>query len=131
MPNMQAAMDALGGASAAGSEEPAYGQRQNMQDRKEAFFEGSDGREQEYVTRTVAPPISRFEIKAGSVIPVILVTAINSDLPGNVGQNISRAGDQITKKNLGIQSTLNNIGWKKVNILVNKDMVLSPCNERG
>lgn len=97
MPNMQAAMDKLGDASAAGSEEPAYGQRQNMQDRKEAFFEGSDGREQEYVTRTVAPPISRFEIKVGSVIPVILVTAINSDLPGNVDQNISRAGDQITK----------------------------------
>lgn len=38
---------------------------------------------------------------------------------------------KITKKNLEIQSTLNNIGWKKVNILVNKDMVLSPCNERG
>jgi type IV secretion system protein TrbI len=221
---------------------------QNMQDRKNDFFSSGAGDEKEYVSKSIQGPLSRYEIKAGSVIPVLLVTAINSDLPGNVvamvsedvydtrtgdyllipkgtrvlgrydsmvsygqnrvqvnwnrlirpdgssivldnmpgvdlagnsgykdkvdnhfdrlaggvilssllsvgatvsqgtytdessmtlqqrmaanvGENINSAGSQITRKNLDIQPTLKILAGKKVNVLVNKDMILSPYNE--
>ena len=221
---------------------------QNMQDRKNDFFANGGGDEKEYVSRTLHAPLSNYEIKAGSIIPVILITAINSDLPGNVvamvsedvydtrtgdylllpkgtrvlgrydsmvsygqnrvqvnwnrlvrpdgssivldnmpgvdlagnsgykdkvdnhfdrlaggvilssllsvgatvsqgtytdessmtlqqrmaanvGENINSAGSQITRKNLDIQPTLKILAGKKVNVLVNKDMILSPYNE--
>ncbi|TLU82355.1 MAG: TrbI/VirB10 family protein [Chlorobium sp.] len=223
---------------------------QNMQDRKNDFFSNGAGEEKEYVSKTVHSPLSNYEIKAGSIIPVILITAINSDLPGNVvamvsenvydtrtgdfllipkgtrvlgrydsmvsygqsrvqvnwnrlvrpdgssilldnmpgvdlagnsgykdkvdnhfdrlaggvilssllsvgadvsqgaytdassmtiqqrmaanvGEEISSAGAQITRKNLDIQPTLKILAGKKVNVLVNKDMILSPYNENG
>jgi len=227
-----------------------YGRGQNMQDRKNDFFSHGAGDEKEYVAKSVRNPVSKYEVKAGSVIPVILVTAINSDLPGNVvamvnenvydsrtgecllipqgtrvlgrydsmvsygqkrvqvswtrlvrpdgssmvlenmpgvdlagnsgykdkvdnhfdrlvggvalssllsvgatvsqgtytdeedmstqqrmaaavGQQISNVGSQITRKNLDIQPTLKILAGKKVNVLVNKDMILSPYNENS
>lgn len=221
---------------------------QNMQDRKNDFFANGGGDEKEYVSKSMHGPLSKYEIKAGSIIPVILITAINSDLPGNVvamvsedvydtrtgdyliipkgtralgrydslvsygqsrvqvnwsrlvrpdgssivldnmpgvdlagnsgykdkvdnhfdrlaggvilssllsvgadvsqgnytdassmtmqqrmaanvGENINSAGSQITRKNLDIQPTLKILAGKKVNVLVNKDMILSPYNE--
>jgi type IV secretion system protein TrbI len=75
---------------------------QNMQDRKNDFFSnGTGGDEKEYVSKAAHAPLSKYEIKAGSVIPVILVTAINSDLPGNVVAMVSedvydtRTGDYL------------------------------------
>jgi type IV secretion system protein VirB10 len=229
----------------------AYGRGgQNMQDRKNDFFANGAGEEKEYVPKSMQSPLSKYEIKAGSVIPVLLVTAINSDLPGNVvamvsedvydtrtgdyllipkgtrvlgrydsmvsygqsrvqvnwnrlvrpdgssivldnmpgvdlagnsgyrdkvdnhfdrlaggvilssllsvgssvsqgaytdessmtlqqrmaanvGQNISEVGSQITRKNLDIQPTLKILAGKKVNILVNKDMILAPYEDNG
>jgi type IV secretion system protein TrbI len=221
---------------------------QNMQDRKNDFFANGAGDEKEYVSKSVHEGLSKFEVKAGSIIPVILVTAINSDLPGNVvamvsedvydtrsgdyllipkgtrvlgrydsmvsygqnrvqvswnrlvrpdgssivldnmpgvdlagnsgykdkvdnhfdrlaggvilssllsvgasvsqgaytdessmtlqqrmaanvGENINNVGSQITRKNLDIQPTLKILAGKKVNVLVNKDMVLTPYLE--
>lgn len=37
-----------------------------------------------YSTNTVNPALGRYELKTGSFIPAVLVTAINSDLPGDV-----------------------------------------------
>jgi type IV secretion system protein VirB10 len=50
-------------------------------------------------------------------------------MAANVGENINSAGSQITRKNLDIQPTLKILAGKKVNVLVNKDMILSPYNE--
>ena len=52
----------------------------NLQERKETFL-NLDGRG-EVLDSRVRPPLSRYELKAGSVIPSILVAGINSDLPG-------------------------------------------------
>lgn len=61
-----------------------YGRDQNNQARKNEFFANGGGEEKEYVSKPMRKAASRYEVKAGSVIPAILVTGIVSDLPGNV-----------------------------------------------
>ncbi len=58
---------------------------QNLQARKNAFLdsEGSASRK-DYLVATVRKPKSPYEVKAGAIIPTVLVTAVNSDLPGPV-----------------------------------------------
>ncbi len=237
-------------ASSSGSDGSGYGGGQNMQDRKNDFFARGGGDEKEYLSQGMHQPRSQYEVKAGSIISVLLVTGINSDLPGkvigmvkenvydtrsgdyllipqgtrvlgkydsmisygqkrvqvswsrmirpdgssliienmpgvdlagsagykgkvdnhvdrlvggavlssllsvgatvsqgsytdeasmsmqqrmaaSVGQNIATTGSQITRKNLDIQPTLIIQAGKAVNILVNKDMIISPYNSKG
>ncbi len=61
-----------------------YGRDQNNQARKNDFFATGGGDDKEYVSKPMRKPASRYEVKAGSVISAILVTGLNSDLPGNV-----------------------------------------------
>jgi type IV secretion system protein TrbI len=57
----------------------------NLQDRKNAFVDGQGSAKTIEVLRTsVQHPRSPYEIKAGTIIPTVLITAINSDLPGPV-----------------------------------------------
>ena len=37
-----------------------------------------------YLSGALEAPLSRFEVKAGSVIPVVTISGMNSDLPGNI-----------------------------------------------
>ncbi len=49
----------------------------------------------------LAPPISRFEIKAGDTINAVLLTALNSDLPGRVVAQVSApVFDSVTGRSL-------------------------------
>lgn len=58
---------------------------QNAQDDKEAFLEKARERKTEtYLGATRLKPLSKYEIKAGWDIPVVLEQALNSDLPGEV-----------------------------------------------
>jgi type IV secretion system protein VirB10 len=61
-----------------------YGRDQNNQARKNDFFATGGGEEKEYLSKPMRKAASRYEVKAGSIIPAILVTGLNSDLPGNV-----------------------------------------------
>ena len=57
----------------------------NLQDHKNAFLNGKGGvATADYLAQTLQPPRSPYEIKAGTVLPAVLITAINSDLPGPV-----------------------------------------------
>jgi type IV secretion system protein VirB10 len=57
----------------------------NLQDHKNAFLSGHGGvRQADYLAATVQHPRSPYEIKAGTILPAVLITAINSDLPGPV-----------------------------------------------
>jgi type IV secretion system protein VirB10 len=57
----------------------------NFQDRKNAFLDGvGASKSKRSLEAMVHPPVSPYEIKAGSIIPAVLLTAINSDLPGPV-----------------------------------------------
>ena len=63
----------------------------NGQAGKQAFLNG-DYSDAGYLAKPVAPQLSPFELKRGSVIPATLITGVNSDLPGRmtaqVRQNI-------------------------------------------
>jgi type IV secretion system protein VirB10 len=57
----------------------------NLQDRKNAFLGGRGGvKAADYLEVALQHPRSPYEIKAGTVLPAVLITAINSDLPGPV-----------------------------------------------
>ncbi len=88
---------ALGNAGRASAEIPVpgppgqIGDRQediNKQDEKIAFL-GSAGKHGDYLENAKVGPRSPFELKAGTYIPAILMTGINSDLPGSVVSQVS------------------------------------------
>ncbi len=64
----------------------------NNQAGKAAYFANnvSSAADSGYLLQTVHPPVSPFELKAGSLIPGILLTAINTDLPGLIVGQVSR-----------------------------------------
>lgn len=72
--------------SAAG--EDVAGQDPNLRARKEAF--GS--RERRFGPNLAfrEPPVARYTVSAGTVIPAVLVAGIDSDLPGLVSAQVSR-----------------------------------------
>ena len=68
----------------------------NHQNEKEAFLTQAAAIEP-YLTKPLLTPVSKFELKAGSVIPGALVTAINTDLPGEViGQVTENVYDSVS-----------------------------------
>jgi len=62
---------------------------QNSQVSKEDFF-NQDIKDLGYLPNGVVAPISRFELKRGSVIPATLITGLNSDLPGRITAQVSQ-----------------------------------------
>ncbi len=57
--------------------------RQNLQREKQEFLtQGNDV--EPYLKKPLLDPLSKYELKAGTVIPGALVTAINTDLPGEI-----------------------------------------------
>lgn len=57
---------------------------QNKQSRKNDFINGEGARDKNYLKRGMMNPASPHEVKAGTIIPVSLITGINSDLPGEI-----------------------------------------------
>ncbi len=82
-----------------GSELPEYAQ-QNLQGQKLAFLnEFAIGGT--YLERPYQGPISKYEVKAGTVIPGALVTVVDSDLPGDViAQVTQNVFDSVTGRYL-------------------------------
>ncbi|NVN92975.1 MAG: TrbI/VirB10 family protein [Desulfuromonadales bacterium] len=56
---------------------------QNRQQEKRSFVSEKKGNSP-YLPAGLQPPLSRFELKAGSIIPSLLITGLNSDLPGQI-----------------------------------------------
>jgi type IV secretion system protein TrbI len=73
-----------GGADAAGAGEGDL----NRQDEKLAFQQRT--RQSEYLDSRLTAPRSPFELKTGTVIPGLLVGAMNSDLPGEIVAQVSQ-----------------------------------------
>lgn len=55
----------------------------NKQSQKQAWLNQTP-KTQDYLGNTRTAPISPYELKAGSVIPAVMVSGINSDLPGQI-----------------------------------------------
>jgi type IV secretion system protein VirB10 len=57
----------------------------SLQDRKNAFLDGRGSvKTADYLVASLQHPRSPYELKVGTIIPTVLITAINSDLPGPV-----------------------------------------------
>lgn len=75
---------------------------QNMQLEKREFRDGQKKNEREfYVKGGLMPALSKYEVKAGSIIPGVMITGINSDLPGRiVGQVRENVFDTVSGRYL-------------------------------
>jgi type IV secretion system protein VirB10 len=73
------------GAAEAG---PPNGPDLNRQDEKLSFLQ--QARHSAYLNSRLTAPRSPFELKTGTVIPAILVGAMNSDLPGEILAQVSQ-----------------------------------------
>ena len=75
-------------------------QDQNRQDEKKSFLkEKSD--KTSYVSDVLHAPLSPYEVKAGTIIPIVMITGINSDLPGEiVAQVRENVYDTVSGKHL-------------------------------
>ncbi len=66
------------------SDVPGHTPDPNLQERKNDFVARAGVSATEYLDKSVSPARSPYEVKAGNVIPTVLITGINSDLPGQV-----------------------------------------------
>jgi type IV secretory pathway VirB10-like protein len=78
-------LDAMAAARAAtpGASPASLPSDQNLQGRKNEFLTQTD-RSDGYLANQLVRPRSPYELKAGTIIPTVLVTGINSDLPGTI-----------------------------------------------
>lgn len=67
----------------AGAGLPGGEDDQNMQEEKRDFA-GEKREHNPYLLAALQHPLSRYEIKAGTIIPSLLLTGVNSDLPGQI-----------------------------------------------
>ena len=88
--SLAAAGQGSGGASAAlqkalsGAQQPT-GALQSPQQANAAFLgAAASNAENGYLAAEVQPPISHHELFAGSVIPAVMLTGVDSDLPGSI-----------------------------------------------
>lgn len=63
--------------------------KQNLQGHKMAFLDSMKRGDEFILDDRLHSPLSEFEVKAGTLIPALLITAINSDLPGDVIAQVS------------------------------------------
>lgn len=75
---------------------------QNKQGEKNAFVQmKNQSIAEDYLGATLQNPLSPYELQAGAIIPGVLITGINSDLPGQItGQVRSNVYDSIAGKYL-------------------------------
>lgn len=79
------------------------------QDEKRAF--AGQGQTDDYIRGRLEAPRSPYEVKAGTIIPAALVTALNSDLPGEIVAQVSQpVYDHITGRFLLIPQGARLIG---------------------
>lgn len=77
------------------------------------------------VNASLQPPRSPYELKAGAIIPAALVTAINSDLPGDViGQVTANVYDSVSGRYLLVPQGTRMIGKYNSEVLNGQNRVL-------
>jgi type IV secretion system protein VirB10 len=102
------------------------------QDEKRAF--AGAVRAQDYVAGQLEAPRSPYEVKAGTIIPAALVTAINSDLPGEIVAQVTQpVYDHVTGRFLLIPQGARLIGqydsqvaWGQNRALISWNRIVFP-----
>jgi type IV secretory pathway VirB10-like protein len=90
-------LNASVGMNSTNSDDSGSQKSQAMQNEKKGFIQAEQQSSNDYLQATLNNPLSRYEIKAGTIIPGVLITGINSDLPGQItAQVISNVYDTIS-----------------------------------
>lgn len=85
---LQASAAAGGGAGGAGAMPAVGGNDPNMQARKEEFQQTS--RTYGYSSEFRRSQLTPYEVRVGSIIPGVMISGINSDLPGQIVAQVSQ-----------------------------------------
>lgn len=98
----------------------------NMQNEKNAFMQNhANALDSDYLGSTLKDPISPFVVQAGTMIPGVLITGINSGLPGQItGQVRSNVYDSISGKHILIPQGSKLTGLYDSQIAYGQDRVL-------
>ncbi len=76
------------------------GRQPSAAEQQESFLQRQPD-DRAYLQSGLQPPLSAYEVKAGTVIPAALITGLNSDLPGEiVGQVTEHIYDTVTGNHL-------------------------------
>lgn len=96
----------------------------NRQDDKYSFL-NDPNIEESILNQPLLPPLSPYEVKAGSVIPGMLLTGINSDLPGKLLAHVSQnVFDSVSGNNLLIPQGTKVVGEYDSRIVYGQERVL-------
>lgn len=96
----------------------------NLQDHKSAFL-NSTRPSADYLASSLQRPISPYELKAGSIIPITLIDGINSDLPGPVTAQVrERVFDSVTGDHLLVPQGTKLVGWYDSKVAWGQERVL-------
>ncbi len=100
--------------------------QQNMQAQKKQFLETTEDKiEDIYNPHQLVTPISNYEIQAGNLIPAVLITAIDSSLPGEiVAQVRQNVFDSVTGQYLLIPKGSRLIGQYDSQISYGQERIL-------
>ncbi len=83
----------------------------------------------DYIKSKKTKPVSKYEIKAGSIIPGVLITAINSELPGQVlGQVSENVYDTATGKYLLIPQGTKIVGIYNADVTYGQNRIMIAWN---
>lgn len=99
------------------------------QDQKVKFLSQNQTSSSFYLHSQLQAPVSEFQVQAGTIIPGVLITGINSDLPGQiVGQVRENVYDSVTGDYLLIPYGTKIIGTYDSNMAYGQDRVLVVWN---
>lgn len=97
----------------------------NRQEEKREFLESFDKATEPYLKQTRLPALSPFQINPGHIIPGVMVTGINSDLPGQIiGQVSQNVYDSATGRYLLIPAGAKLIGTYDSSVSAGQERVL-------
>lgn len=93
---------------------------------QESFLEKNSGQSTTfYLNSRIQQPISQFEVKAGTLIPGIMISGINSELPGQVSAQVrENVYDTVTGDYLLIPASTKMIGSYDSNTEYGQDRLL-------
>jgi type IV secretion system protein TrbI len=133
-PTMGAGMAAQGGGLPAGVNPAALAaaaaggrgdEDPNKQGRKDQFLESAKVVDPAYSPSMKTAPRGQFEVKAGSIIPAVMISGINSDLPGQVNAQVrENVWDTKTGKYLLIPQGSRLIGLYDAHVAYGQQRVL-------
>lgn len=101
----------------------------NRQAEKREFLDSFDKAASPYLNQTRIPAISPHEVKAGFIIPGVMISGINSDLPGQIiGQVRQNVYDSATGRFLLIPAGAKLVGTYDSSVSAGQERVLVAWN---